>query len=96
MAHKLKNIISIEIIIDKCDAVPLPELQYDVLQQDVHAYNLVRSPITIHPDSQLDAHFRSNDHIFGLDVSFSVLVVYENFCTIHVNSSSLHFFIKLE
>lgn len=77
-------------------ASPLPELQYDVLQQDVHAYNFVRSPITIHPDSQLFVHRRSSDHIFGLDVAFSVLVVYENFFTMQMYSSSLHFFIKLE
>lgn len=77
-------------------ALPLPVLQYDVRQHDVHAYNFVRSPITMQPDSQFDAHFRSNDHIRGLDVAFSVLVVYENFCTMHVNSSSLHFFMKLE
>lgn len=77
-------------------ALPLPVLQYDVRQHDVHAYNFVRSPITMQPDSQFDAHFRSNDHIRGLDVAFSVLVVYENFCTMHVSSSSLHFFMKLE
>lgn len=77
-------------------AFPLSVLQYDVRQHDVHAYNFVRSPITIQPDSQFDAQRRSNDHIFGADVAFSVLVVYENFCTIHVISSSLHFFINVE
>lgn len=75
---------------------PLSVLQYAVLQHDVHAYNLVRSPMIMQPASQFDAQRRSNDHIFALDVVFSVLVVYENFCTMHVNSSSLHFFMKLE
>lgn len=77
-------------------AEPRSVLQYDVRQHDVHAYNFVRSPITMQPASQAAAHLRSSDHIRALDVAFSVLVVYENFCTIQMNSSSLHFFKKLE
>lgn len=75
---------------------PFPELQYDVLQQSVQAYNFVRSPITMQPASQLLAQRRSNDQSLAPDVAFSVLVVYEYLRTIHMYSSSLHFFMKLE
>lgn len=56
-------------------AAPRSVLQYGFRQHDVHAYSLVRSPITMQPASHVDAHFRSSDHNRWLDVAFSVLVV---------------------
>lgn len=38
----------------KLNAFPSPVLHRDVSQQDVQAYNLVRSPITMHPLPQDD------------------------------------------
>lgn len=57
------------------EAEPLPVLQSDVSQQEVQAYSLVRSPMTMQPGSQFMAHLLSKDHIFGELVEFSVLVV---------------------
>lgn len=56
-------------------AVPVPLLHRLVSQQAVQAYSLVRSPITMHPGSHLLVQFLSRDHVFGLEVEFSVLVV---------------------
>lgn len=56
---------------------PDPWLQRDVPQQDVHAYNLVRSPITMQPGSQCFVQFLSTAHIFSVEVEFSVDVVKE-------------------
>lgn len=56
---------------------PLPVLQKGVSQQEVQAYNFVRSPIIMQPDSQVPLQRRSKDHIFAGLVEFSVLVVYE-------------------
>lgn len=93
--NKLMSIVSIAGSVEYL-ADPRSTLQYDVRQHDVHAYNFVRSPITIQPASHAAVHLRSSDHMRALDVAFSVLVVNENFCTIQMNSSSLHFFKKLE
>jgi len=57
------------------EAAPRPVLQKDSSQQEVQAYSLVRSPMMMHPGSQLAAHRRSKDHILGELVEFSVLVV---------------------
>lgn len=60
---------------------PRPLLQKEVSQQVVQAYNLILSPITIQPGSHFLVQFLSKDHIFIIDVEFSVLVVKENLLT---------------
>ena len=48
-------------------------------QQAVHAYSLVRSPITMQPGSHLLVQFRCNDHsrFSGGKVVFSFTIEYE-------------------
>lgn len=62
-------------IFDCSVSAPEPWLHSDVPQHEVQAYNLVRSPITIHPGSQCFVQFLSKAHIFSVDVEFSVDVV---------------------
>jgi len=57
----------------------------------VHAYSFVRSPITIQSGSHIVEQRRSSDHILGLDVTFSVLVVYENLLTFVLENSGFTF-----
>lgn len=56
-------------------AVPVPVLHRYDSQQAVQAYSFVRSPITMHPGSHLFVQFLSMDHVCGMEVEFSVLVV---------------------
>lgn len=76
-------------------AVPVPLLHRLVSQQAVQAQSLVRSPITMHPGSHLFVQFLSRDHVFGLEVEFSVLVVQENRFTCNTRTRHIVFLISL-
>lgn len=59
----------------RCTVLALLLILHKLVEQHaVHAYNLVRSPITIHPFSHLFVQLLSKDHIFTCVVEFSLLV----------------------